>query len=45
MNIADILRKVAYASDDTNMRFDATDATAFGPSTAAMLVGVAQIQL
>ena len=37
--------EVMYAADDTDMRFDATDATAFGPTTAAMLVGVTQIQL
>jgi hypothetical protein len=37
--------EIMYAADNTRMRFDATDATAFGPTTAAMLVGVAQIQL
>jgi hypothetical protein len=37
--------EVMYAADDTNMRFDATAATAFGPTTAAVLIGITQIQL
>lgn len=37
--------EIAYAADDIDMRFDADVATAFGPSTAAVLVGVTQVQL
>jgi hypothetical protein len=37
--------EIGYAADTTNIYFDANTATAFGPSTAAVLVGVTQIQL
>jgi hypothetical protein len=37
--------EIAYAGDDTDMIFDATGATAFGPTTAAVKIGITQIQL
>jgi hypothetical protein len=37
--------EIAYAGDSTALRFDAAAATAFAPSTAAVKVGVTQIQL
>lgn len=37
--------EIAYAGDTTSLRFDAADATAFAPSTAAVKVGITQIQL
>ena len=37
--------EIAYAGDDTNLRFDSAAATAFAPSAAAVKVGVTQIQL
>ena len=37
--------EVAYAGDSTSLRFDAAAATAFAPSTAAVKVGITQIQL
>jgi hypothetical protein len=37
--------EVAFAGSSTNLKFDSTTATAFAPSTAAVLVGVTQIQL
>lgn len=37
--------EIGYAGDSTSLRFDAAAATAFAPSTAAVKVGVTQIQL
>jgi hypothetical protein len=37
--------EIAYGGDSTSLRFDAAAATAFAPSTAAVKVGVVQIQL
>lgn len=37
--------QIGYAADNNNIYFDAAAATAFGPSTAAIMVGVTQIQL
>lgn len=37
--------EIAYAGDNTNLRFDAAAATAFAPSTAAVKVNVTQVQL
>lgn len=37
--------QVAYAGDNTDLKFDASAATAFAPSTAAVKVGVTQVQL
>jgi len=42
---ADDYIEIAYAGDSTNLRFDAAAATAFAPSTAAVKVGVTQLQL
>ena len=42
---ADDYVEIGYAGDSTNLRFDAAAATAFAPSTAAVKVGVTQIQL
>lgn len=37
--------EIGYASSSLDVYFDASAATAFGPSTAAVLIGVTQIQL
>lgn len=37
--------QIAYAGDSTALRFDSAPATAFCPSTAAVKVGITQIQL
>jgi hypothetical protein len=37
--------EIAYGSDSTSLRFDASAATAFAPSAAAVKVSVTQIQL
>ena len=42
---ADDYIEVAYAGDDTQLLFDTTAATAFGPGTASVLLAISQIQL
>lgn len=42
---ADDYIEVGYAGDSTNLRFDSAAATSFAPSTAAVKVGVTQVQL
>jgi len=37
--------EIAYAGDDTELLFDASAATSFAPSTAAVKVGITQVQL
>jgi hypothetical protein len=44
LNYNDIVQ-LAYAGDSTALRFDSATATAFCPSTAAVKVGITQIQL
>jgi hypothetical protein len=40
-----IIVQIAYAGSSTALRFDSAPATAFCPSTAAVKVGITQIQL
>lgn len=42
---ADDYIEIAFAGDDTELLFDASSATSFAPSTAAMKVGITQLQL